>query len=59
MKALYEEFLSELDKLTRLVTHARANNHPVASDGAIIAQSRKVDALVCKLVELDREEKDT
>lgn len=56
MKDLYDEFKYELEKLTRLVTHARDNNQSVAANDAIIAQSQKVDALVDKLVKLHREE---
>jgi hypothetical protein len=56
MKDLQEEFEYELEKLTRLVTYARDNNQSIATDGAIIAQSRKVDALIDKLIKFHREE---
>jgi hypothetical protein len=57
MKELYEEFEYELGKLTRLVNHAWQNNRPVASDDDIIAQSRKVDALINGLVKIRQEKK--
>lgn len=54
---LHEEYAYELEKLTRLVTHARKNNQPVASDAAIVAQSKVVDALIEMLLKLHRDDR--
>jgi hypothetical protein len=53
MQELYEEFESERDKLHRLVLDAKEKHRPIATDDAIIVQSRKVDWILGRLMTRD------